>query len=649
MSRITDLWKHLDKFEKLMVVFTTTFIFGILVVVSYYALFGKTLIENIYHGHAYEVLNNLIKCQHKYPLEHYLLGGSLLFKRIIFLSTFLYTFIAASSFFLYRLIFSDKKAPLSIAVLLPVLAVATLYYINPSWRIYSSHGFYRAGIVYQIINGSVPPLDPLFADYTVNSPWGFAWLVAIVSKSLNVSPFYSFAIINLICLFFSCIGIYIITGLLYKNHRAQIFSVLISLFAVTPFSQHLLIAIQSLFHNQQPEARATPVFVKFMNVNGNPVGILFFVLFLYAAIKLFKNGKPLTTGLILYVSFVGAGFFYAPVLPGMAASLAFLILFSLFKNLRSSTFSWKITLFLFLVFVLGIITIRPYFLTITSGVGSDIHFFNPLFVYKSTVNLLTALLPLLLIIFLMRKHLQSSIDRTAGMILLITIGSLTSCFLFVHILDSAEYKFLGLAGISIGILGGLAFEGIAQKKKWATLVLICLFILPSLDKYWRSIFRVRNHPIMSATETPSVYENGTQLFVNNHEEAELYHWIKENTSSDQLFIDTTLRLPIYAQRRLLTGVDQPDGNVEIGYSIYMDGFALRNGYDEDEFNLRTKIVRNVYGWESTMNRKKALEYLSQRSILIIVRKDNSTLPFQESGLRKIFRSSNGKYLIYRAF
>jgi hypothetical protein len=45
-------------------------------------------------------------------------------------------------------------------------------------------------------------------------------------------------------------------------------------------------------------------------------------------------------------------------------------------------------------------------------------------------------------------------------------------------------------------------------------------------------------------------------------------------------------IAIYAQRRLLIGMDKPDGKTEIGYSIYMDGLAQRNGYDNDEFNLR---------------------------------------------------------------
>jgi hypothetical protein len=646
MTCITDFWNRLGKFEKLLVLFTISFAAGILVFICCYAFFGQALIEKIYYGQAPEVLNNLIKYQHKYPLEHYLSQSPLLFKRMVFLSTVIYGFIAGSSFFLYRLIFSDERAPLSIAVSLPILAVATLYYLNPSFRIFSFHGYYRAGIVYQILNGYVPPHDPLFADYTVQSPWGYAWVIAMTSKFFHISPFYSFALCNIICLILASLGIYYVAGLVCNRQKARLFSVLISIYAITPFPRSLLTSIQDFFHNQKTEFRATPIFMKFMTVNGYPVGIVFFILFIYATIKLLRNGKSLRYAILVLISFVGAGFLYAPVLPCMAASLVALTLLSFFPSSESFDRSWKKTTSLCLVLIIGIIILRPYFLTISSGVRSDIHFLNPVFVYKNTVNLLVSLLPLSLIIFWARKKLLASADRTAGMVLLTIIISLALCFIGVHILDSAEYKFLGLAGISIGILGGIAFENIAQKKKWATLTLICLFMLPSLNSYWKYLIKKGNKPVTSACKTTPVYEKGTQLFVRNPEEAQLYHWIRQNTSLDQLFIDSTLRLPIYAQRQLLVGIDGIDGAIQNGYGIDMDTIAIRNGYDKDEFNLRSQIVRNVYGLESTLDHSKLLEYLSDKAVLIIVRVNSLAVNFNSEHLHVLFRSSNGNYLIY---
>ncbi|MHC4215448.1 MAG: hypothetical protein ACYSWP_18960 [Planctomycetota bacterium] len=335
MTCITDFWNRLDKFEKVLVLSTIILAAGILVAACFYSLFGKTLIEKMYYGQTWDSLNNLIKYQHKHPLEHYLSQGPLLFKRIVFLSVAFYLFISGFSFFAYRLIFSDKKAHLAIVILLPVLAVILLYYLNPSFRVLSFHGFYRAGIVYQIINGYVPPLDPLFADYTVHSPWGFPWLIAMSSKVFNISPFYSFALSNIICLVLTSIGIYTIAGLVYKNQKARLFAVLISIYAITPFPRGFLTSIQSLFHNQSTEFRTTPIFLKFMTVNGNPVGVVFFVLFLYAIIKLLRDGGFQKYTPLLFISFLGAGFLYPPILPALGASLVILILlraFPIFKR-----------------------------------------------------------------------------------------------------------------------------------------------------------------------------------------------------------------------------------------------------------------------------------------------------------------------------
>ena len=171
-------------------------------------------------------------------------------------------------------------------------------------------------------------------------------------------------------------------------------------------------------------------------------------------------------------------------------------------------------------------------------------------------------------------------------------------------------------------------------------------MLPSVDHYRRFLFRNGSHPILSASKLPSVYEKDTQLLVKDAEEAELYRWINQNTSINQLFVDTTLKLPIYAQRRLLIGLEKPDKKIEAGYGIPMVTVALRNGYDMNEYNFRTQIVRNLYGFEQTLDKCKVQEFLARNDVMIIARKESSVPEFKMEGLDELFKSSNGKYLIY---
>lgn len=644
MNSKTGLLYKFDTFEKLVIISSVISAVVILIALLVYLLCAPSLIEKMYYGKTFDVLNNLIQYQDKYSLDHYLMQGSRFFERLLFLGVVLYLFSAGLFFLIYRLVFSNKKAHLAIAVFLPALAVFALYCLNPSWRIYSNHGFYRAGIVYQIMNGHVPPLDPLFDGYTVHSPWGFLWVIAGFSKFANISPFYSFALSNIICIVLTSIGVYKVAGLLYDNHKLRIFAVLCSIYAITPFPHNALISIQSLFHSQSTEWRATPIFPKYMTINGNPVGIVLFLIFLYAIIKLLTTDKILSHALLLFLSFVGAGFLYAPVLPGLSACLVILALSSPFS--RQLECPWKKTVVLCIILVVGGMILGPYISTISSGARSGINILSPRFVYKNTINFLAALSPMILIILFVRKQLISSIKMNVGYILVIMIISLALCFISIHIIDSAEYKAMGLAGICLGILGGGALGIIARKQKLITVILLFIFFIPSAVHYQRFMFRIGGHPLKSAIEVPTILEKDTEIYVTNTEEAELYDWIKQYTSEDQLFIDTTLKLPIFAQRRLLVGVDREQGHFELGYSIPIEMLRARNGYNEQDYESRKQTVRTIYGFENTLARQTALDYLIKKDVLILLRKESVNESFSEEGLVELFRSSNGSYVIF---
>ena len=77
----------------------------------------------------------------------------------------------------------------------PLLAVALMpgllvYLANDHLRVYSTHGFVHTGIVYQILNGFVPPESALFGAAPLSYFWAHHLVVAGVVAVLGIHPFY---------------------------------------------------------------------------------------------------------------------------------------------------------------------------------------------------------------------------------------------------------------------------------------------------------------------------------------------------------------------------------------------------------------------------------------------------------------------------
>ncbi|HVP57161.1 MAG TPA: hypothetical protein VMU02_03600, partial [bacterium] len=86
---------------------------------------------------------------------------------------------------------AGKRIPKIWLVALGVAPVALIYVLNPEFRVYSFHSFMHAGIIYQILNGNIPPTDPLLAGHAVAYPWGGHLIAAGLSRVFDITPFLS--------------------------------------------------------------------------------------------------------------------------------------------------------------------------------------------------------------------------------------------------------------------------------------------------------------------------------------------------------------------------------------------------------------------------------------------------------------------------
>ena len=106
----------------------------------------------------------------------------------------------AVAFLLHRLVYSQKKINLAWPLLVFGGIFILLYAVNPQNRIYSFHGFLHTGIVYQILEGGLPPTNVLLAGEKLLYPWGYEFVCAQIVRIFNITPFYTFALVNIVSL-----------------------------------------------------------------------------------------------------------------------------------------------------------------------------------------------------------------------------------------------------------------------------------------------------------------------------------------------------------------------------------------------------------------------------------------------------------------
>jgi len=247
---------------------------------------------------------------------------------------FLILAVIAVCVLLYQVLFSGAKKSLFLASFIFMFILASIYGLNPNNRVYSGHGFTHAGITYQILNGKVPPSNPLLAGEALLYPWGYEFIAAVITRIFSITPFYSYAIINIISLGIVMFLIYQISRLLINDRKANILSVIISIFGIIILNPYLRRVLKSF--GIYPEWRGVPVFVKFSNINGTPVGLVFYLMFLYSVIKIFVGKKPGFNAALFFLSILGCGFVYAPLLPAVVASTICICLVNIALNRKEN-------------------------------------------------------------------------------------------------------------------------------------------------------------------------------------------------------------------------------------------------------------------------------------------------------------------------
>ncbi len=639
---LTNKTKTCSKSARFLAVTVLVFVGTLIVAWVVYECFGHVVIKAMYDGKGPEMLRKLIQFQHKYPVEHYQQIGDGVFFRLILIVSVCFGLAAI----LYRLVFSEGELRPIWVILACMSLIATFYVLNPHNRVYSVHGFFHASMVYQILNGCVPPSDPLFAGYPLHYPWAYAFLVAQVSRMFDISPFYVYSIVHVLALGLLILLTYKISALLLFDKRACVFASLIAVFGSTVLTRNMLNALTDMIHLGHFQVNAA--INKFLNINALPLGQVFFYWSVYLLIRIFTGKARVRLYVMFLLASVGCGFFYPGFLPCI---VGIVILMGAGRLVLGKTDffagSFRPIVASFMVVGLACLCVWPYMTSTTLGVAAYSQVFNLTGMIQNVTKGALVMLPIIIIILANRKYLLEYADRPAMGVLFVVIAVTTGCYTVLHISTGGEDKFVLLSLVALGMPGGIAFYRLRERLHRVLFVfLLCVFLLPSGTIIMAKLRVYGNSPLRFYKKSPEFAEDGENLLHRDSEHSQFYQWIKANTPVDSVFIDTGWDIPVYARRRLLVTMDTSSWAAKKGYGLDTTNLSRINRYGPAVCNQRIELVRNVYGYDHSMGRREILATLAESNIYVAVRSEGLPCEFNSEGLSEVFLSSQGRFRVY---
>ena len=554
---------------------------------------------------------------------------------------------AVLSFFLYREIFTSKHVRLFWYVLLAVLTMAVMYALNPNNRVYSYHGFMHAGIVYQALNGTIPPLNPLLGGEPLLYPWGYHLLAAGISRMLNLSPAYSFAVINVASAVLVMVLAYKISQTLVSSRSHNLFSALLTLAGATVFNKQMIDLIIDHVHINI-ENLAIPYFIKFTNVNAAPLGIVLNLLFLLAYIKINQPGKyTLCYGALLFLSVAGCGFFYPLMFPGILACTATLFVAEIaLMSTDSQANNYKIFATKMIVIVVAVLFVLPYLNSLTGGdVTGKTEILSLTHVKRNALSCLVIALPVIALILINFSTLKKTLNKYPTIVLLSSAFANMVAYVVFHLHGNNELKLFILSMASLGILGGISLRSTTSwpKKHFAALILIP-FLIPAISVLWLNVNMYADRPV-------TYHEDGRNITHTDAEKNELYQWIRSNTAQDAVFMDLDLDVPVFAQRQLFIAKDtKHSGKIlaQLGYGITMkELLGEQSGYAPQLLRQRNELIDRLYDTKQELPLTELHDAAARvGEIYIIVRSREMQERFASPDFELVFMMSNRQFGIY---
>lgn len=512
-------------------------------------------------------------------------------------------------------------------LILLISPVVALIFLNPKWAVGNWHEFMHASIVYNIMNGHLPPEDVLLAGYPLKYPWAHHYLVALLCQSANIAPPMGFALLNILSLIVSAVAIFKIAQLLHPTRYTGIFAVFLSIFGT------LILCLSQRFESLIRLNPRTFPLNKFASANSNPLEYCLFFVCLFFLIRLFScRGKSLYNAIGIFAPIAGMAFLY-PIC-WLAISVT-CICVCLGQAIAMRRRNWQPILIVLLALFLGSVLAMPYLHSISAGKAAAAEISLNFDVKHRLINLVIISSFPLAILWLQRHQIKTCYSNRSSEVLTLVSGSigLVLLYLFISIPDRCEYKFLTLLMAEIGIIIAPFFADFYQEKRMLALLIITLIFIPTANRF-TSMF-------MQMQFVDPAYTRGIDIIHQDTHMNKLYSWIANKTPMDTVVIDSFLSVPALSGRSLYVGTDlrrnQERPNEK--HIKYFDGWFMEAkkiskvvfGQDQEVVQRRLQNAIALLTPNNTVTVNNAAESVKQefdqRQVIVIVRDPTIQIAF----------------------
>jgi hypothetical protein len=484
--------------------------------------------------------------------------------------------VAAGAFVFLQARRSDSRPPeerethgwrsAAFALPLVVLVPAIVVYLRSPRLQMSFHGYLHSAYTYAVLNGAIPPDNPLLAGEPANDYWLFHVLLSSIVHVTHLAPPLAAALMNVASLLGS---IYLVSriaravGVLPSSPIARGCIALVTMFAFNLFG-----AVHALFGNGAKSGvddpmglgsmvlfgapRMSGLLAKFLNFNGFPVGVFMFLFALLFAVRMTNriSGWDLLGflgGALGALAFhVTTGLFTLTALPG-AVALSYLLM----RGRPQWRMSRATGLVIGAAGVVALAALGHYTFSVASaleGAGAALEI--------STTNVTRwfgvtyPLIPL----FLLGAYwgIRSRRREVAMLGIVVAGGALLSWFTSLPGENQYKFDFLAtLAGVFVALIGWqrLFRSDRTRSIAWAAAGLALVLVVA--NQVIIAVGYGRSH---LAAEKSIAYDGMDVVGGPASQQADAWEWIRDNTPTDAIVIvplvskDQARFLPI-SQRR----------------------------------------------------------------------------------------------------
>jgi hypothetical protein len=510
----------------------------------------------------------------------------------------------------------------------PVIALA----LSSDHRLISFHGFLHSAITYRILAGGIPPFDPLFAETPLLYPWAHHVVVGAMSRATGFSPASLFVALNVVALVATLATVHAIGSAVFRDRATAVFGAALSLYGLASLP---VAAALGLFPSVELETRLIPI-QKFSSTNSNALGFLFYALGLLALIKLRDPTGRLGPVVALFSAVLAAAIFY----PLAWAPLVAVAMASAAVRYRSPG-SRQAAYWIFATVVCASAIALPYLWSIQIGksapatLGLDLSASHLL---RNGANLLLVALGWLALLALGVPELRRlGRERPDACVVLFAAAIIPAAMFWpTHTAVHSEYKFLALCGFSLAIPSALVVKKIYDHSALLCFTLLCILFVPA-GNFFAQLARTD-----FGGDTATVQERAHLILPGDEHERSLTDWVRNETATDAVFVDSALSIPPFAHRQLYVAMQPTRPGGLTGWGLAPQTFLAEVfGHPVDEIDRRRSVTRALLSAQGIGPALDALRSeLESRELYLVTRTSAAHRLSGHPELKRVFATGS---------